>query len=238
MNIIDVIVLLIIIGSGVYGFKNGFIKQAASLIGIILVFCLSFVLKDPIAEWMSLNLPFFNFMGSFRGVTILNVIIYQLIAFFIVFSILFVIYSIVIKITGIVEKLLKLTIVLAIPSKIFGAILGVLEGFIISMITIMILSLPVLNFGLVRESTTRKYLYNNSPIIGNISKEFNSAVGDIIELKDQFKNNSDREEFNLQCFDALLKHKAIGISYSEKLVKSGKLGVDEIKAQAIIDKYK
>ena len=238
MNVIDVIVLLIIVGSGVYGFKNGFIKQAASLIGLIIIFYLSFVLKDPIAEWLSLNLPFFDFMGSFRGATILNVIIYQLIAFFIVFSILSVIYAIVIKITGVIEKVLKMTIILAIPSKALGLLLGLIEGFVISMILIMVLSLPILNFGLVRESTSRKYLYNNSPIIGNITKEFNSSISDVIELKDQFNNNSDRESFNLSCFDALLKHKIIGVKYSERLVNSGKLGVDENKANAIIAKYK
>lgn len=237
MNIIDVIVLLIIALSGVYGFKNGFVKQAASLIGLILVFYLSFILKDPIAEWMTLNLPFFTFMGAFKGASILNVIIYQLIAFFIVFSILMIVYHIIVKISGIIEKILKMTFVLAIPSKLLGCILGIIEGFIISMILIVILSLPVLNFGLVRDSTTRKYLYNNSPIIGNITKEFNSAISDVVELKDQYNNNSDRESFNLQCFDALLKHKVIGYNYAKKLVFSGKLGVDEFKALAILDKY-
>ena len=238
MNVIDVIVLLIIAAGGVYGFKNGFIKQAASLIGLIIIFYLAFVLKDPIAEWLSLNLPFFSFIGSFRGATILNVIIYQLIAFFIVFSLLSVVYALVIKITGVIEKILKMTIILAIPSKILGLILGLIEGFVISMIFIMVLSLPVINFSLVRESTSRKYLYNNSLVIGNITKEFNSAISDVIELKDEFNNNSDRESFNLSCFDALLKHKIIGVKYSERLVNSGKLGVDENKAQAIIDKYK
>ena len=237
MNIIDVLILIIIGLCGLYGYNNGFIKQAASLIGMIIVFYLSFKLKDPIAEWMTMNLPFFTFMGPFKGASILNVILYQLIAFFIVFSILMIIYNIIIKITGIVEKLLKMTFILAIPSKLLGCILGLIEGFIVSMIFIMILSLPVLNFGLVRESTARKYLYNNSPVIGNITKEFNSAVSDVIELKDQYDNNSDRESFNLSCFDALLKHKVIGVNYSKKLVNSGKLGVDEAKANAIIAKY-
>ena len=145
--------------------------------------------------------------------------------------------KIIIGITGLVEKLLKMTFILAIPSKFFGCILGLIEGFVISMILIMVLSLPVLNFGLVRESTARKYLYNNSPVIGNITKEFNSAVSDVIELKDQYDNNSDRESFNLSCFDALLKHKVIRVGFAKKLVFSEKLKVDKVKAIEIVNKY-
>ena len=97
MNIVDAIIILFILMFGVYGFKNGFIRSVVSFVGIILVFSLSFALKNPIAEWLSLNLPFFNFWGEFRGVTILNVVIYQTIAFFIVFSVLMILYEIVVK---------------------------------------------------------------------------------------------------------------------------------------------
>lgn len=238
MNIIDVLIILIIGLCGFYGFKNGFIKQGVSLFGIILVFLLSYLLKEPLAEWMSLNLPFFGFMGAFKGATILNVIIYQLLAFFIVFSILMIIYSVAVKLSGIVEKLLKMTIVLAIPSKALGCILGILEGLFISLIVIIFLSLPILDFGLVRDSLIRNYLYNVSPIVGNMTSNMNDTIDEVLELKEEFKNNSDRETFNLECFDALLKHKLIGYDYSEKLVYSGKLDVDKDRALAILYKYK
>ena len=238
MNIVDVIVLIIIGLCGLYGFKNGFIKQAASLVGMILVFCLSFAFKDPIAEWMTFNLPFFSFVGKLSGASILNVVMYQLIAFFIIFSILLFIYHLVIRITGLIEKLLKLTIILAIPSKILGLILGILEGFVISMVAIIVLANPLFDLNEVRESTSRKYLYHDSPIIGNITKEFNGAINDVAKLKDEYDNNEDRENFNLQCLDALLKHKIIGTDYTEKLIYSGKLDIDKDKALSILNNYK
>ena len=238
MNIIDVIVILLITMFGVIGMKKGFIKTLVSFVGIVLVFILSYLLKGFIAEWLSLNLPFFNFTGAFKGATILNVIIYQLIAFFVVFAILMTIYSIAVKVSGLIEKILKFTIILSIPTKIGGLIVGILEGIIVSLILIVFLSLPVLNFGLVRDSVIRKYLYNISPIVGNITSNTNNAIDEIMELKNKFDKNENKEEFNIECFEALLKHHVIGTSYSEKLVYSEKLKIDKNKAIAIINKYK
>ncbi len=238
MNIVDVIVILLIAMCGVIGMKKGFIKSLVSLVGIILVFVLAYYLKNPIAEWLSLNLPFFNFTGSFKGATILNVIIYQLIAFFIVFAILMALYSILIIVSKVIEWFLKITIILAIPSKIGGFIVGLFEGIVISLMIIMILSLPTLNLGIVEDSAIRNYLYNASPIMGNITGNTNDAIEEIIDLRDKFEDSDDKEEFNLSCLDSLLKHKVITISYTEKLINSDKLKIDKAKAQLIVDKYK
>ena len=238
MNIIDVIIFLTIIGFAVLGMKKGFIRTSVALVGIVLVFIFSYLLKNPIAEWMSFNLPFFSFTGSFRGATILNVIIYQLIAFFIVFSVLMTLYSIAVKVFNIIDKLLKSTFLLRIPAKVGGFIVGLIEGIVISLITLIFLSLPVLNFTMVESSGLKKLLFNVSPIIGNISNNTNDAVSEIFELKKEFNNSKDKEEFNLSCMDSLLKHKVIGVGYTERLVYSGKLKVNEDRAKSIINKYK
>jgi hypothetical protein len=140
--------------------------------------------------------------------------------------------------SGIVDRFLKLTVILYLPSKIGGFILGVFEGVIVSLIFIIILSLPTLNFSLIRESTIRKYLYNNSPIIGNVTSNTNDAISEIIELKDKFNDQEDKEEFNLECMDVLLKHKVVKYDYLEKLIYSGKLKVNKDRALSILNKYK
>ena len=48
MNIIDVVIILFILLIGIIGWHNGFIKTIVSAVGIILVFSLSFILKNPI----------------------------------------------------------------------------------------------------------------------------------------------------------------------------------------------
>lgn len=238
MYIIDVIIILLILLCGVWGLKKGFIKSIVSLVGIVLVFIISYLMKDPIAETLSLNLPFFRFAGKLRDATILNVIIYQLIAFFIVFSILMVVYFIVVKVSGLIERLLKITFILAIPSKIGGFIVGIFEGVVISLIAIILLSSPLLGIEAINDSGVKKLLFKVSPIVGTISNNTNKAIEEIYELKDKFDNSSDKEDFNLSCLDVLLEHNVIGVRYSEKLVYSGKLHVNEDKAKAIIDKYK
>ena len=237
MNIIDIIVILLIAFSAYIGMKKGFVKSLVSFVGIVVVFILAYFMKNPIADWLCLNLPFFNFTGSFRGATILNVIFYQIVAFIIMFSLLMVAYHVIVRISGLVERLLKTSFILAVPTKIGGLIVGIFEGIVISLIAIVVLSLPVLKFNLVEDSAIRNYLYNVSPLIGNITGSMNESVDEILELKEKFNNKEDKEEFNLGALDIMLKHKAMKVSLAEKLVNSGKLNINQDKAKEIISKY-
>lgn len=238
MNIIDIIVILLIAFCAYLGMKKGFVKTIVTLVGLVLVFVLAYFLKNPIADWLCLNLPFFNFTGSFKGATILNVIFYQLVAFIIMFSILMIAYHVTVRLSGLVERLLKMSFVLAIPTKVGGLIVGILEGIFISLIAIVVLSLPVLKFDLIENSAIRNYLYNVSPIVGNITGSMNDSVDEILELKEKFDNDENKEEFNLGSLDIMLKHSAMKVSLAEKLVNSGKLNIDPAKAMEIINKYK
>ena len=122
MNIVDAIIILLILACGVAGFKRGVLKQLVSTVGFVIIVILAFYLKNPIAEFLSLHLPFFNFGGSFANVTSLNIILYQIISFILVIFILEVILGILIRVTGVIETILKFTIILGIPSKILGFI--------------------------------------------------------------------------------------------------------------------
>ena len=238
MNIIDIIVIIGIAFCAYLGMKKGFVKSLVSFVGIVVVFILAFFMKNPIADWLCLNLPFFNFTGSLKGATILNVIFYQVVAFIIMFSLLMAAYHVIVKISGIVERLLRTSFLLAVPTKIGGLIVGILEGVVISLIAIVILSLPVLKLGWVEDSAIRNYLYNVSPVIGNITGSMNTSVDEILELKEKFNNKENKEEFNLSSLEIMLKHKAMKVSLAEKLVNSGKLNINPEKAMEIVNKYK
>lgn len=105
MNILDIVIALVLIMSAIIGFKRGAIKEVVSLVGIIIVFILAFSLKGVLGNVLCKWLPFFNFAGNLEGVTVLNILLYQLIAFLIIYSLLFSVYMIVVKISGIVQKL-------------------------------------------------------------------------------------------------------------------------------------
>lgn len=231
MNIVDIIIILMIIMSGIIGMKRGFFKGLVMSLGWLILFIIAFKLKDPLAEVLSLNLPFFNFWGAFKGVTVLNIILYQLIAFLIIYSILMIIYTIAVKLTGILETFLNATIILGIPSKILGFILGLLEGFILTFIVMFIISLPIFNIKVVNNSAFTKNVLRNTPIMSSVVKNTNQTVNDIVNLKKEFENNSDKEEFNRQSLKVMLKYDLITVEYAEKLAEKGKIkmeGIDEI----------
>ena len=104
MSLLDIIIVLVLAMSAIIGFKRGAIKEIVSLVGIIIVFVVAFSLKGVIGNVLCKWLPFFNFAGNFEGVTVLNILLYQLLAFLIIYSLLFSVYMIVLKISGVVQK--------------------------------------------------------------------------------------------------------------------------------------
>ena len=92
MGLVDVLIIIFILIGGALGWKRGVIKEAASALGIVLITVLSFIFKNPLSIILYENLPFFKFGGIFKGVTVLNIALYELIAFLIVFSILMILF--------------------------------------------------------------------------------------------------------------------------------------------------
>lgn len=104
MNILDAVIITILIVGVLGGMSRGLIKQAVLLIGLVFCLVLAFSLRTPIATFMYEYLPFFKFGGLFSGVSIINILLYELIAFLIIFSLLYLVLRILLKITGIIEK--------------------------------------------------------------------------------------------------------------------------------------
>ena len=107
MNIVDVLIILIIVAGGLIGFRKGFTEELVSFVGVILVVVLSFLLKNPVSAFLYEHLPFFNFGGALKGITSLNILLYEIIALLIVMSVLLVILKITTLATRVFEKLLK-----------------------------------------------------------------------------------------------------------------------------------
>ena len=180
--IIDVIVILMILAAGVVGFKRGFFKELVLTVGLLIVYILAFKFKDPLADWLSLNLPFFKFAGALEGATSLNIIVYQFIAFALVFSILMVIFKVVLAVTDVFEKILKYTIILGIPSKILGFIVGLVEGYIVMFIFVFIVSQPFMPVNLTEKSKLAGPVLSSSPVLSNVVSDTNNAIKDILFL--------------------------------------------------------
>ena len=234
MNIIDAVIILFIILCAVVEFKEGFIKKTASLIGLVVITIISFLLKDMISVILYENLPFFNFGGLIKGVEMINVIMYELIAFFIVFAALSLILRIILAVTGIVEKLLKMTIILAVPSKILGAIVGAIEYYIYAFIILFIITLPVFNIKIVNESKYKSFILNNTPVVSTLANKTLDTYKEVYDAIDSHNGNN-TEDVNAKVLAALLKYDIISAESTEKLIKANKVHVKN--PDEILNKY-
>ena len=235
INIIDVIILFIIGFSALLGFKQGFIKSGVNFIGNILVIIASYSFKNYLANFLVTHLPFFDFGSYFKGISVLNILIYEAIAFLILFAIFKAILKIILHLSGIVENFLKATVVLGIPSKIFGLILGFLEGYIYTFIILFVLSLFSFSIELTQNSKFTAPILNYTPILTNFAKDTMNSINEIYSLKDKYKNIEDKNEYNYEAMEILLKHKVVTIDTVEKLIEQNKLNINSI--DALISKY-
>lgn len=223
MGIVDILIIIFILSFGVLGSKRGFFKQTVTTVGSILVFVLAYYFKDGVANFLTFNLPFFNFKGEILGLTSLNIIMYQLIAFLLMVLIFSGILAVIIKITGIFEKILRLTIVLGIPSKILGFILGLVEGYVITYIILFILMLPILKIDIINNSSFARPILKSSPVISNIVGTTKDTCLSIYDLVNDYSKDKDKNKFNKEAIRIMLSNNMITKSYVEELINKGKL---------------
>lgn len=221
--VVDVSIILILLMGAVVGFKRGIFKSAVMFIGAIVVIVLAYSLKNPVANLLYSFMPFFNFAGDFEGLTALNLIIYEAIAFVIVYLLLMVLLRILIKVTGIFEKLLNFTIILGIPSKLLGALFGLVETFLFIFVALFLLNqIPATN-SIVTSSSSASHILTASPILSNITKSYYEAFEEVISIKDQ--NMNDKEEYNRRCLEILIKYDIVDKNSVKELIANGKLNV-------------
>lgn len=235
MNIVDVIIILIIIMCGVIGYKRGFTRALVSCLGIFVVIILSFLFKNPVSMLLYEHLPFFKFGGLLKGVTALNIILYEFIAFLLVLAILTIILKVLSVATNIFERLLKFTIILGIPSKLCGMVVGFVEGFIWVFIGLYIVSLPVFNLEIVEDSKYREPILTNTPILSSLTNDTVKVIEEFADLKDEYEVTSDSNTFNLKAIDLFLKYDIVTVESIEKLIEQEKLQIEGIGE--VLNKY-
>lgn len=225
LNVVDIAIILLILMAGVIGMKRGFFKELVMTTGYFLVIIISFALKNPLAEWLSINFPFFNFTGPFRGMTVLNIVIYQLIAFFIIFALVMIIFNLILTFTNLLEKILKMTIILGIVSKILGFLVGLIHGVIFVFAFCLILSYPAFNQGVVAESKVKAQILHGTPALNKMAGSLVKTFDDLADLSKEYSSSEDKTELNRRSIQVMIDNKLVDLDYIQKLVDSGKLKV-------------
>ena len=237
MNILDIVIVLILIMSAIIGFKRGAIKEIVSLVGIIIVFIVAFTFKGVLGNVLCKWLPFFNFAGNLEGVTVLNILLYQLIAFLIIYSLLFSIYMIVMKISGVVQKLVHMTVILWLPSKIIGAVVAFITGYVMVFVVLLALLIPLKDTDMFKESKFANYVVYDTPILAGSAENISRSINEVYTLgEDLSKGDISKNEANLETMDILLKYKIVSPKTAKELVALDKLdGISGL--DRVIQKY-
>lgn len=226
MSILDIIILGFLVLGFLAGFKRGIVKQGVLTFGTIIVVILAFVFKNQLSIVLYQKFPFFT-VGLLENYSILNILLYELISFFILLSIFGLILAIIVKISGIVEKIVRATVILALPSKILGGILGIIEIYVFLYIVLFIVTLPIFTISshkIITESKLKDKILDNTILISKLSKGINNSVSEIKTLMDS-KKKLGSEEFNCKALKIFIKNKVVSkesITYLKKQNKINK----------------
>lgn len=231
MNIVDILIIIFIILSGIVGAKRGVFKELVICLGTILIFYLAYMFKDPLGNFFLLRLPMFDFPNLFKGVVTLNILVYQLLSFILVLSVLLIIFNILLSITGLFEKILRITIILGIPSKILGFIVGLIEGYVITFVILFFLTQPAFSFNLFMNSRYANKIMTSSPVLTDITQNTVTLIQNIYELKDE-KNVL---ELNKKTLDMMLDKKVVSYDTAKELHEKGKITFEGI--EEVLNKY-
>ena len=235
MTLLDAVIIVIIIMGAIGGIAKGGVTSILSFVGVIVISYLAWIFRTPLAEQLMKFAPFFNFAGDFEGVTSLNILLYEAIAFFIIAGTLSLILGIVLKFTGAIEKILKNTIILGLPSRIIGALCGAIETYVLLFIIICILNSPFVNINIgLSNSKVANWMMEKTPIISSLVDGTISSTSDIYNLVNGRKNYT-TDELNFETLKILLEHEVVDPGSAYDLVKSGKIKIPG--AEGLIKEY-
>lgn len=237
MNIIDIIIILLIISGLCLGFKRGFTRAVVHFAKFTLALVIAFLLKNPLSKLMYEHLPFFKFGGIFKGVSALNIILYEFIAFLVVLGIVLIIFRILMMATAIFERILNTTVILSLPSKFLGMIIGGIHYFILSFILLFVLSLPIFKLDdKLSESKLREPILTKTPVLSSVVDKTINIIDEFNVLVKEYKEIDDANEFNLDTIDLFLKYNIVTVESIETLVEKDKLQIDRL--ESVLSKYR
>jgi len=241
LNIVDIIIILFILLCVVTGFKKGFIRELISVIGTIVVLILSYNFMGPLASVLYKYVPFFDL--GFFGIYLssLNILVFQIIAFFLCFFLFTLILNIIENVTNVVQKIADSALILKGISSILGMIVGLFSGFISTFVILVILSVPLYRVSYFYESPTVRFILDKTPVMSQATKGIRNATNDIYKISIEINSDKDykkhSKKYDTEVFEALLKYNALTYDNAKTPEDEGKLtNIDD--ASGLIEKYK
>lgn len=222
MSILDAVIIVFIIVGIMGGFRRGLIKEVVYLVGMLICMILAFSFKNVLSAVMYKYLPFFNFGGFFKGISAINILLYEVLSFLVIFSVLYLLLRLLLKISGLIEKLLKATIILGFFSKIGGAIVGFIESYILIFVFLFLASQPFLKIRGFEDSRFANKILDNTPIMSKSVENTRGAIDEIYLVVKDYKE-SNAKEYNKKTVNLLIKYEIISKDNADYLREKGKI---------------
>lgn len=232
MNNISVAIILIIVSFGILGLKRGALKEAVIVFGNILVIAIAYFFKDMLASYLMNALPAYKINSVLGPLSSLTIIFYKLIAFLALMIVFHFLLRIIINLSGLLGKIMDATVILLLPNRIIGFILGILEGYVLMFIVLNVLMIPLSSNTTFMDSGVRKYIVEETPILKDSFGGLNTSLEEVMQLD----KNDNENSLNLKVIDILLKNKIITKDEVEELANNGKI-VNVEGLDTVINKY-
>lgn len=230
MGFLDLIIILVLILGFIKGYTVGMLRQAFSFGGLVFVLILSFWLKNYVSIFFYENLPFLSIGGIFKGIESINILIYEFLAFFVVLGVLMIVLKIVLFASGILDKVISATLIITIPARIIGGIIGILEAFVYTFIVLLIINLPsVTNDFFTKNLTMDEFILTKTPFLSTLGTQLVDTSNEILTIKDKYSDIDDSDQINLEVIELLLKNKIVTSDSIYILVQKGKLDIDGLE---------
>ena len=121
--------------------------------------------------------------------------------------------------------MVRATVILALPSKILGGLLGIIEMYVFLYIVLFIVTMPIFSVSrskYITESKLKDKILNNTILISNISKGLNNSVTEIDNLL-KSKKKLGSNEFNCKALKVFIKNKVVSDESVTYLKKQNKI---------------
>lgn len=237
MNWLDIAIMFLLAYALVRGFMRGLLGEIVLFVGFFAIIIIAFLFKEPVALFLYDKLPILNFGEFFKGITVINIFVYELLAFLIVFSVLYIILRIVEAVTKVITWIFRVLLpFVGLPFRFIAAGLSFVRMYIIIYFILFFVTLPVFNYKSANKSTVAPIIVNETPIVSKVFKRQLTAMEEIADLKNKFDSDTDSNTINLEALDVMLKHKIVTVRVIDKLVASEKLKIENI--ESVLEKYR
>lgn len=223
--IVDILIVVFLIIGVVVGYKRGFLENTVRFIGSIIAIVIAYLLKDPLSVFLYTHLPFFSLSGKLEGITVINVIIYELISFIILWIGISIILAILAKLLRLERLTMTLVTKLRIPNKILGVIVSFAESYIFVYFLVLISMFVASIYNFNMEDRLASYVFK-TPILHETFSPTYNALLDISSIATKYESSNDKIAFNADAVEILIKYNLVSQENIDLLIEQGKIQIE------------